>query len=67
MTFFGRGVAYVLTFDVDNPNRTNDSATITAAVTPSTTGTPVRWRICSSSPAMPPQPRQITSALSSLR
>ena len=38
---------------------------VTAAATPSTTGTPVRLRICSSSPAMPPQPSTITSAFSS--
>ena len=41
---------------------TRDSAMVTAAATPSTTGTPVRSPTFSSSPAMPPQPRQITSA-----
>ena len=38
------------------------SASLTAAVTPSTTGTPVAAPTASSSPAMPPQPRQMTSA-----
>ena len=38
----GRGCAYVRTLDVDNPRRTSDSATVTAALTPSITGTPVR-------------------------
>ena len=59
---FGRGGAYVRTFEVDSPNRTKDSATVTAAATPSTTGTPVRARTFASSSAIPPHPRQMTSA-----
>ena len=40
------GVAYVRTFEVVSPRRTSDSASATAAVTPSTTGTPALSRIC---------------------
>ena len=59
-----RGGAKVRTFEVVSPSRTSDSAMVTAAATPSTTGTPVRSRTLASSSAMPPQPRQITSAWS---
>jgi hypothetical protein len=44
--FLALGVAYVRTFEVFRPRRTSDSASATAAVTPSTTGTPARSRIC---------------------
>jgi hypothetical protein len=61
----GRGAANVRTLDVDRPSRTRDSATVTAAGTPSTTGAPARAATASASPAIPPQPRTITSAPSS--
>ena len=44
--FLVLGVAYVRTFEVVRPRRTSDSASATAAVTPSTTGTPALPRIC---------------------
>ena len=44
--FLALGVAYVRIFEVVRPRRTSDSASATAAVTPSTTGTPARSRIC---------------------
>src|SRR6478672_3681905 len=58
---FGRGGAKVRTFDVLSLIRTSPSAMVTAAATPSTTGTPVAARTRSISPAIPPQPRQMTS------
>ena len=38
---FGRAGANVRTFEVESPRPTRDSASLTAAATPSTTGAPI--------------------------
>ena len=48
----GRGGAYVRTFDVFKPSPTRDSASLTAAATPSTTGAPVLSSMALSRPAI---------------
>ena len=59
---FGRGGAKLRPVLVVSPRPTTASANFTAAATPSTTGTPSAAATFSWSPAIPPQPRQITSA-----